>query len=120
MTTIQVFDRPMCCSTGVCGPSMDPSLPRFAADLDWLKAQGVAVERYNLAHQPAAFAGQPDIREVLQRQGMHALPIIRVNGRIVSKGVYPSRDLLAGWTGLIAHQSLPLSQECGCSPEGCC
>ncbi len=41
MTTLQVFDRPMCCSTGVCGPSVDPVLPRFAADLDWLKGQGV-------------------------------------------------------------------------------
>ena len=41
MTTLQVFDRPMCCSTGICGPSVDPVLATFAADLDWLKDQGV-------------------------------------------------------------------------------
>lgn len=42
---IQVFDPPMCCSTGVCDPSADPELVRFAAALDWLKRQGVEVER---------------------------------------------------------------------------
>ena len=31
MTHLQVFDPPMCCSTGVCGPQVDPELPRFAA-----------------------------------------------------------------------------------------
>ena len=37
-TTIRVFDPAMCCSSGVCGPQVDPDLARFAADLDWLKA----------------------------------------------------------------------------------
>ena len=27
MKTIQVYDKPMCCSTGVCGPKVDPVLP---------------------------------------------------------------------------------------------
>jgi arsenite methyltransferase len=58
MTVLQVFDPPMCCSSGVCGPSVDPRLPRFAADLDWLRNQGVQVERFNLAHQPQAFVAQ--------------------------------------------------------------
>jgi hypothetical protein len=36
MTTVEVFDPPMCCSTGVCGPRVDPALATFAADLAWL------------------------------------------------------------------------------------
>ncbi len=40
---LEVFDPPMCCSTGVCGTDIDPVLPRFAADLEWLKTQGVNV-----------------------------------------------------------------------------
>jgi hypothetical protein len=43
----------MCCSTGVCGPGVDPQLARFAADVAWLQGQGVTVERFNLAQQPA-------------------------------------------------------------------
>ena len=55
MVVLQVFDPPMCCSTGVCGPKVNPALPRFAADLNWLKSQGVHVERFNLAQNPDAF-----------------------------------------------------------------
>jgi hypothetical protein len=36
MPVVRVFDPPMCCASGVCGPSVDPELARFAADLDWL------------------------------------------------------------------------------------
>ncbi|MDH3717738.1 MAG: arsenic metallochaperone ArsD family protein, partial [Planctomycetota bacterium] len=28
MAKIQVYDKPMCCSTGICGPQVDPTLPR--------------------------------------------------------------------------------------------
>ena len=52
MTKLAVYDPPMCCSTGVCGPAVDPVLPRVTADLDWLKRQGVEVER--LQPGPAA------------------------------------------------------------------
>ncbi len=48
MAKVQVYDKPMCCSTGICGPQVDPVLPRFAADLDWLNTQGHEVERFNL------------------------------------------------------------------------
>lgn len=33
MNVVRVFDPAMCCSSGVCGPSVDPHLARFAADL---------------------------------------------------------------------------------------
>jgi hypothetical protein len=29
---LDVFDPAMCCSTGVCGPEVDPQLVQFAAD----------------------------------------------------------------------------------------
>ena len=47
MVVLQVFDPPMCCSTGACGPNVNPALTQFAADIDWLKSQGVRVERFN-------------------------------------------------------------------------
>ena len=37
---IEVFDPAMCCSTGVCGPSVPPALARFAGDLEWLARRG--------------------------------------------------------------------------------
>lgn len=100
MVTIRVFDPAMCCSTGICGPSVDPKLARFAADLDWLKSQGVSVERFNLAQQPAAFAEDAAVKSALETKGEAGLPLVKVNGEVKSSGAYPSRDELAAWVGV--------------------
>mgnify|MGYP006202186647 CR=1 FL=1 len=55
MKEILVLDPEQCCATGVCGPDVDPKLVQIAADLRWLTAQGVVVERFNFAPQPEAF-----------------------------------------------------------------
>lgn len=100
MSKIQVFDPAMCCSTGVCGPSVDPTLPRFAADLEWLRSKGVDVERFNLAQQVAAFTGNPKVKQALNSQGTKSLPLILVDGEIKASGGYPSRADLARFAGI--------------------
>jgi AhpD family alkylhydroperoxidase len=100
MSSIQVFDPAMCCSTGICGPTVEPHLVRFAADLDWLKTQGVTVERFNLSQQPMAFAGDADVKAALHEKGESALPLIKVDGKVQSVGIYPSRDQLATLAGV--------------------
>jgi hypothetical protein len=102
---IKVFDPPMCCSTGICGPSVNPELVRFAADLDWLKGEGVEVRRANLAQQPFDFTGDPAVHAALKAKGVDVLPIVKVAGEIRSQGRYPTRDELAGWAGLTAPAS---------------
>jgi len=98
--TVRVFDPAMCCSTGICGPSVDPQLVRFAADLDWLKTQGASVERFNLSQQPAAFAEDSAVKSALETKGEAGLPLVKVNGEVKSSGTYPSRDELAAWAGV--------------------
>lgn len=100
MTTMKVYDPAMCCSTGLCGPSVDPELASFAADLDWLQAEGVRVERFNLAQQPAAFAAEPLVRNALEERGEEALPLIVVDGVVRGSGAYPNRGSLAAWSGV--------------------
>ena len=100
MLKLEVFDPPMCCSTGVCGPAIDPVLPKFAADLDWLRSQGIQVDRYNLAQQPAAFVANDLVKRALAEAGNECLPLILVGGQIVSRSVYPSREELAAFVGL--------------------
>ena len=92
---IQIFDPPMCCSTGVCGPSVDPELVQLAADLDGLKRQGIEVERYNLSQEPASFINTPAVKAALQAEGNDCLPLTMVDGDVVCKGHYPSRETLA-------------------------
>ena len=100
MNTIQVYDPPMCCSTGVCGPEVDPALVRFAADLKWLGEQGVTVQRFNLTQTPIAFAENETVRAMLTEKGESALPLVLVDGKVVVTGTYPSREELAGLVGL--------------------
>lgn len=63
MTTITVYDPAMCCSTGICGPQVDQRIVDLAADLEWLKAQGV---RFGLSREPAEFAANDTIRQIMQ------------------------------------------------------
>jgi len=100
MTKIQVFDPPMCCSTGVCGPNVDPVLVRFSSDLHWLANQRVVVERYNLAQQPQAFVSSEVVKTTLREDGNQCLPLILVDGAVVSKGSYPTREELVRLTGV--------------------
>ncbi len=115
MISVRVFDPAMCCSSGVCGPSVDPRLSRFAADLAWLKHQGIAVERFNLSQQPSAFADDDAVKSALETKGEAGLPLVKVNGEVKSSGTYPSRDELAAWAGVVA----PAPEEVP-SAGGCC
>ncbi|MBA2112882.1 arsenite efflux transporter metallochaperone ArsD [Bremerella alba] len=123
MKSVQVYDKPMCCSSGVCGPDVDPVLPKFAADLDWIKNQGHNVERYNLAQQPQAFIENKAIHQLLSTSGTDCLPVVVIDGEIVSQTTYPSREDLAGWVaGSPAKQLLPVAKPDGgcCGNSGCC
>ncbi len=95
MPKLQVYDPAMCCSTGVCGPSVDPALPRFSADLEWLKSKGLEVERHNLAQEVAAFTSNPVVKAALNSRGSKCLPLLLLDGTIVFEGAYPAREELA-------------------------
>lgn len=97
---LKVFDPPLCCPTGVCGPSVDPELVRFNSDLAWLTEQGVGVERFNLAQQPQAFAANPQVADLLGKTGVAALPLVLWEGKVVTTGSYPTREALATAAGL--------------------
>ncbi len=88
MKTIQVYDPPMCCSTGLCGTEIDPALVNFAAFLTQLSQSGVQVERFNLGQQPMAFVRNPAVKAVLDSDGVDALPLIFIDGALHLKGRY--------------------------------
>ncbi|MCO8122310.1 arsenite efflux transporter metallochaperone ArsD [Stieleria sp. TO1_6] len=123
MSDVQIYDKAMCCSTGVCGPQVDPVLPRFAADLDWLAEQGHTVRRMNLAQDPVEFASNEVVKQMLADEGVECLPLVIVDGRVVSRSEYPSRDNLALWTQTRVKPKTLLpttsSGDC-CGGSGCC
>jgi hypothetical protein len=117
--TLRVFDPAMCCSTGVCGPDVDTKLVQFAADLEWLKTEGVIVQRHNLSQNPAAFVENEAVQTALTDKGEAALPVILVNGKVTATGIYPGRGELAAWFKLKAAIT-PAAGESSCCCGGSC
>ena len=119
LNTLQIFDPAMCCSTGVCGPEVDTKLVQFAADLDWLKSQGVIVQRYNLSQNPAAFVENELVKTALTEKGEAALPVMLLNGKVAATGRYPERNELAALLSLKATAT-PVPAKSGCCGGGSC
>jgi AhpD family alkylhydroperoxidase len=112
MTTVTVYDPPMCCSTGVCGPEIDPKLVQFAGNLDWLKSRGVEVRRFNLAQEPGRFVENAAVKALLDRSGGDDLPAIVVGDELVASARYPGRDELAAMAGIRAQpEGVALTEE---------
>ena len=110
---IQVFEGPLCCNTGVCGPDPDQALVDFTADLGWLTRQGVSVRRANLAQDPAAFADSAVARAFVQKVGASGLPLIVADDVTVATGRYPSRAELARIAGVEAPAENTATGCCG-------
>jgi hypothetical protein len=128
MPTLTVYDPALCCSTGVCGPKVDEALVRFAADVEWLKAKGLEVRRFNLAQEPGAFAGTQIVQEALMKNGVRCLPLLMLDGREIARGRYPDRAELSRLTSLAGKPASPALNTLligtvgqGCTPDsGCC
>lgn len=122
MVRVEIFDPAMCCSTGVCGTDVDPTLSRFAADLAWLTSRGVEVDRATLSQEPAKFVANDPVRQALELDGTAALPMVLVDGTVRAKGHYPTRSQLAAWAD-VPRAAIPLSalvQSAADQPQSCC
>ena len=93
---IQIFDPAMCCSTGVCGPSVDPELVRIQETLRQIQKQAptVEVERFSLSNDPKEFVANTVVAELLRTEGPQSLPVVLVDGQCLSTGSYPQNNQL--------------------------
>lgn len=125
MSKMEIFDPAMCCSTGVCGPSIDPELIRVAAVIENLKKAGIVVERHNLSSDPQAFMFNKVVNTALNKDGVNVLPVTLLDGQTVKTGAYPTNKEFADFLGISTELiSAPSSKgnvsNCGCVPKGCC
>ncbi|MDF2520741.1 MAG: arsenical resistance operon transcriptional repressor ArsD [Clostridia bacterium] len=100
MKRMVIFDPAMCCSTGVCGPSVDPELLRVSTLLNNLKKKGVMVERYNLTNNPQIFVDNKEINKLLNDEGVEVLPVTVVDGVVVKTKAYPADEEFCTLLGL--------------------
>jgi hypothetical protein len=114
MPTVSIYDPPQCCATGACGPDADDELAQFASALEWLKTEGVEVQRFNLGHQPGEFVQNPTVKSTLDSEGMDCLPLVIIDGTVARKGGYMTRAELGASLGLAVTESVTASAGGSC------
>lgn len=86
---VEIFDPPMCCSTGLCGPSVDQTLLTVNEMVMALQAEGIGVVRYQMTSHPQKFSQNAAVMQLVRAQQMAALPITVVRGEVLKVGAYP-------------------------------
>jgi hypothetical protein len=86
---VEVFDPPMCCPTGMCGPTIDQTLLDFNEVVLTLQARGITVARYQMTSHPQAFLSNVEVMRRVREQQMAALPVTVVRGVVIKAGEYP-------------------------------
>lgn len=89
---VELFDPPMCCPTGLCGPTLDQTLLDVNEMIMSLQRENLRVERYQMTSNPNAFLGNAEVMKLVHEKQMEALPIIVVRGKVIKVGAYPSVD----------------------------
>jgi hypothetical protein len=97
---IVIYDPPMCCSSGVCGPSVDNALIKINDAILALKKQGVEVERYDLRRNYTTFLENDHVREILQKQGVKQLPITIIREKVFKTSEYPRYEEICEALGI--------------------
>ena len=121
---IEIYDPAMCCSTGVCGPGVDPELVRIQEALRQIQKQETDLQilRYGLSSEPQAFVANASVAELLKSEGPECLPLTYVDGILLSKGGYPTNAQIQDTlklSGIEVAFSDKKKDSCGCK-SGCC
>lgn len=125
MKKMIIFDPAMCCSTGICGPGVNPELLRVATVISNLKSNGIFVERHNLSSNPQAFINNQVINGLLNQYSVSILPITMVDGVVVKTNGYPTNEEFCFLLDVPeAYLNIKINRKskgarCGCK-DGCC
>lgn len=123
MKKMIIFDPAMCCSTGVCGPSVNPELLRVSTVLNNLKSKGIMVERHNLTNNPLIFVDNKEINKMLNEQGIDVLPVTMIDGVVVKTKAYPTNEEFCKLLDITEDYLKPTIKKpakgCACK-GGCC
>lgn len=123
MKKMIIFDPGMCCSTGVCGPSVDKELLRISTVINRLKNKGILVERHNLTNNPQIFVDNKDINTMLNNDGIDVLPVTMVDDIVVKTKAYPTNEEFCSLLDIPSDYLKAVirrpSKECGCKGGSC-
>jgi cellulose biosynthesis protein BcsQ len=87
---IEIYEPPMCCPTGVCGPNMDETLVKLMENIETLKKKykDIEIQRYMITQYPQKFKENQEVFDLVKENGRGILPITTFNGTVVKFGSY--------------------------------
>lgn len=90
LAVVELYDPPMCCPTGLCGPTLDQALLEVNEMILALQAAGISIVRYQMTSHPHKFLANDEVMRLVRDKQMDALPVTTVRGAVVKDGAYPS------------------------------
>lgn len=130
MKSMTIYEPAMCCETGICGVGVDPELLRISTVFNNLKKHGVSAARFNLNNFPQEFINNAAINELINSEGVDALPATVIDGKIVKTKAYPDNEEIAALLEIPASylgekktetEAAPMKKEGGCNCKSeCC
>ncbi len=87
---VEIFDPPLCCPTGMCGPTIDPVLLDVNEMIVTLQGEGITIARYQMASHAQAFVNNREVFRLVREKQLAALPITVVRGQVLKSGGYPT------------------------------
>jgi hypothetical protein len=93
---LEFFEPTMCCSTGICGPSVDEELIKISENLEIVKKnfEGLEVNRYQPQTHGLKFVTNKEVSRLMKERGNKILPITVCDKRVIKYGEYPSLEEL--------------------------
>ena len=98
--TVTVFELGGCCSTSLMDPAHYSELNELEELTKELKLSGISLIRINAALKPDLLNSVPEIDEYLQDKGMEIFPLTVIQGEIVKKQKYPTRQDIDEWLNI--------------------
>jgi hypothetical protein len=94
-----IFEGPICCPTGVCGPTTDKEMIELNEALKKLgdEYKGLKIIRASMSFNVALFMQTPLIRNLVKEKGVDVLPVTVIDGAIVKRQAYPKYAELMQW-----------------------
>lgn len=93
---IEFYEPPMCCATGLCGPSVNETLVKLNENIEYLRKKHTdfVIERYMITQQPLKFKENQEVYRLVKEEGKDILPITTINGEVIKTKEYPTLEEL--------------------------
>jgi hypothetical protein len=117
---IVIYDPPMCCSSGLCGPNPDQTLIDLQTSITELQKTGVEVERYIITQSPEKFKENPEIIKLIQEHDLKILPVTTLSGKVTKTGSYPTKAEFATWLKVDFKADPPNKDVNCCADKNAC